>query len=495
VTNIIILSSVNAALIGHLHPLLVHLPIGIFAFAFIISLFGAEKRATLAPALSAAMLSGAIASLLACIAGYLLAQSGEYEAELVLKHQWTGITTCILGFLAYFIVPYRRPLVWATAVVMLVAGHLGGTITHGEDYFFAAGTMETTTEETPLDTVLQAIEGAAKKDSSTKSPLVQREISLYEDQVVPILQNKCYTCHSKIKKKGGLRLDSEKFIKMGGKNGAVLTAGDPDNSKLYTHMILPLEDEDHMPPKGKKQLTAGEISTIHRWVKMGNPFEKTTVETKATTDTEPKKTLQANEVPSMKISPAVAPAISVPDEQNTLETAKTYNPANQIALEAVKKMNVVITPIQTGSNGLSLNFVNIKNFNGNMLDDIAVLKNQVVQLKLTNQQVTDQDLQKIKPFKQLLQLQLEKSKITDEGLEHLRSLTSLEQLNLYGTGITDKGLEVLASCKQLKSLYLWKTNVTEEGIAKLKKALPKLNIEAGGFEFKKPDSIKRQTPS
>lgn len=129
------LASINTSLIGHLHPLLVHLPIGIFSFAFVISLFGAEKRKQFDAALSYALLSGAVSSLLACIAGYLLAGSGEYDVDLVQKHQWTGIATCALGFLAYFISNYRRLLVWVTCAVMAVAGHLGGTLTHGEDYF------------------------------------------------------------------------------------------------------------------------------------------------------------------------------------------------------------------------------------------------------------------------------------------------------------------------------------------------------------------------
>jgi len=87
------LSSINTALIGHLHPLLVHLPIGIFSFAFVISLFGAEKRKQLDAALSYALLTGAISALVTCIAGYLLSGSGEYDLDLVQKHQWTGIAT------------------------------------------------------------------------------------------------------------------------------------------------------------------------------------------------------------------------------------------------------------------------------------------------------------------------------------------------------------------------------------------------------------------
>jgi uncharacterized membrane protein len=480
VGDIQFLSSINTALIGHLHPLLVHLPIGIFAFAFIISLFGAEKRKHFDSALSYALLTGALSALLACIAGYLLAGSGEYDVDLVQKHQWTGIATCALGFLAYFITQYRRLLVWITCAVMAVAGHLGGTLTHGEDYFFGLVDEETTKAVVMIDSTVRTSTEVPKADSIVEKTEAPREISLYQDQVVGILQSKCYSCHSKIKKKGGLRLDSEDFIKQGGKNGAVLTAGDADNSKLYTHLLLPLEDEDHMPPKGKKQLSAGEIAIIHRWVKMADPFAKTTIETTVVKITE---TVDAEEPPPPP--PVEKTAAVLPTKMISIAAA------NPINIDAIRKLNVVVTPVQSGSNGLSLNFVNLKNFKSTMLDQAIGLKEQVVQLKLTNQAVTDDDLQKIKQFKNLRQLQLEKTKVTDEGMDQLKSMQSLEQLNLYGTAVSDKGLEKLAACKNLKTLFLWKTNATVEGIAKLKQALPNLTIEAGGFAFKKPDTTKK----
>jgi uncharacterized membrane protein len=480
VGDIQFLSSINTALIGHLHPLLVHLPIGIFAFAFIISLFGAEKRKHFDSALSYALLTGALSALLACIAGYLLAGSGEYDVDLVQKHQWTGIATCALGFLAYFIAQYRRLLVWITCAVMAVAGHLGGTLTHGEDYFFGLVDEETTKAVVMIDSTVRTSTEVPKADSIVEKTEAPREISLYQDQVVGILQSKCYSCHSKIKKKGGLRLDSEDFIKQGGKNGAVLTAGDADNSKLYTHLLLPLEDEDHMPPKGKKQLSAGEIAIIHRWVKMADPFAKTTIETTVVKITE---TVDAEEPPPPP--PVEKTAAVLPTKMISIAAA------NPINIDAIRKLNVVVTPVQSGSNGLSLNFVNLKNFKSTMLDQAIGLKEQVVQLKLTNQAVTDDDLQKIKQFKNLRQLQLEKTKVTDEGMDQLKSMQSLEQLNLYGTAVSDKGLEKLAACKNLKTLFLWKTNATVEGIAKLKQALPNLTIEAGGFAFKKPDTTKK----
>jgi Leucine-rich repeat (LRR) protein len=226
---------------------------------------------------------------------------------------------------------------------------------------------------------------------------------------------------------------------------------------------------------------------------MADPFAKTTVVTSVVKITE---TVNAEEPLSVEKTTTVVPTkpvSNVAPDIAPVAPVKTISiaAANPVNIEAIKKLNVVVTPVQSGSNGLSLNFVNLKNFNNTMLDQAIGLKEQVVQLKLTNQPVTDQDLQKIKQFKNLRQLQLEKTKVTDEGMEQLKSMQSLEQLNLYGTTISDKGLEKLAACKNLKTLFLWKTNATAEGIAKLKQALPNLTIEAGGFAFKKPDTTKK----
>ncbi|MFZ9661534.1 MAG: DUF1553 domain-containing protein, partial [Chitinophagaceae bacterium] len=96
--------------------------------------------------------------------------------------------------------------------------------------------------------------------------------SAYEQEIQPILKQKCYSCHSSVKMKGGLRLDKESFILKGGKNGKIFTPNDPTHSKIYTQLLLPIEDDHHMPPEGKKQLTNNEIKTIFRWIANGASF-------------------------------------------------------------------------------------------------------------------------------------------------------------------------------------------------------------------------------
>lgn len=254
--------------VGHLHPLLVHFPIGIFLLSFIISILKKEPRENLSGALGLSILAGSISALAACIAGYVLAQSGDYNTELVTKHQWIGISTCILGFVAYFWIQYRRILVWATFLVMAVAGHFGGTLTHGEGYFFSTEVVSIIEK----DNIKPSLASTKIQSKQNVEVALTQELFLYRDQVSPILQNKCYACHSEIKMKNGLRLDSESFIKKGGKNGKILVSGNPNKSALYTHLTLPLSDEKHMPPKGKRQLSKNEVETIQNWIEKGSPF-------------------------------------------------------------------------------------------------------------------------------------------------------------------------------------------------------------------------------
>lgn len=469
-----------SSFIGHLHPLLVHLPIGILCFVFVLSLLSSEKRELLKLTFSYAILASAVSSLAACIAGYVLAQSGEYDADLVIKHQWTGIATCIFCFAAYFIVNFRRLLIWITCATMAVAGHLGGTITHGEGYLFSSNNVAPKEKEIIVEKVLPESEKKYEAADSSSQPT---EIFLYRDQISPILQSKCYSCHSNIKMKGGLRLDSEKFIIKGGKNGSVLTTGDPEKSPLYAHLILPLGDELHMPPKGKKQPTIQEIKLIHNWIKKGSPFggiKPTTKEIQTIISTLPVLIPQEIDVDVSNFS-----------TQEEKISTKFIPAADPHAIEQLEKLGLIVLPIEHGSNGLSINFVNLKQIDQTIFNSLYNLKDQIININLSNQEVEDEDLQKFVSFKKLKNLHIEKSKISDEGMDAIAQFTSLEQLNVYGTNITDKGLNKLHLCKNLKVIYLWKTKTTNIGIEKLQKALPALKIETGSFEFTKVDTSKK----
>lgn len=466
-------------LIGHLHPLIVHLPIGILIFAYIMMILQQLRKVEMNPAIDLALLLGTFSSIVACIAGWFLAQSGDYETEAIFKHQWTGISTAILGVLAYFFKNYRWILATATIICLTIAGHFGGNLTHGEGYLFTSQNKTST----PIDTTKIASFDSIDTTQSINHATVRKSF-VYRDKIIPILKTKCYNCHSASKKKSGLRLDSEDFIKKGGKNGSIVSVGNPNKSTLFTHLILPEDDDKHMPPKGETQLTRNEISAIYSWIKKGASFVE---EVESISNEKP---LEQTFIQNTPISLEAIADIPVIEKEDSKLLAKNVEAISPAILEKLKQQNIKIAYLGNCSNYISANFVNVRNYQPSLLNDLESINNQLVNLRLSNQPVNDNAIKKITNFKNLTKLNLENTAITDASLEHLKTLPNLEQLNLYGTNITDKGLEVLAKYPNLKVVYLWQTKVSKSGIEQLKKALPKLQIETGEFQFAKHDTNK-----
>lgn len=89
---------------------------------------------------------------------------------------------------------------------------------------------------------------------------------MFEEIVRPILEAKCYECHSAKadEVKGNLRLDSVAGILKGGDNGPAVRPGDVENSFLL-RAIRYQEDDYQMPPSGR--LDDEKIKAIEAWVK------------------------------------------------------------------------------------------------------------------------------------------------------------------------------------------------------------------------------------
>ena len=93
--------------------------------------------------------------------------------------------------------------------------------------------------------------------------------SFFDQQVLPILKQRCYECHSHESKiKGGLALDSKSGWQTGGDHGAAITPGNVSKS-LLVEAVLYTNPDMEMPPKGK--LAANEIEVLEKWVTMGAP--------------------------------------------------------------------------------------------------------------------------------------------------------------------------------------------------------------------------------
>lgn len=91
----------------------------------------------------------------------------------------------------------------------------------------------------------------------------------YTQNVQPILQQNCYRCHGGLNHRGGLKLDTQAGMMHGGKDGAILVPGHPEQSLLITLIRHegPADDPMPMPPKSK--LSDADIATVTAWVKAG----------------------------------------------------------------------------------------------------------------------------------------------------------------------------------------------------------------------------------
>ena len=135
------------ALIGRLHPLLVHFPIGLVLIAAVAEVVAMttgrwDWRAVAVGNVRA----GAVFAIGAAIAGWCLGSSPGMETTSSLEwHRWLGTIAAVAVFgaalataggrgrspLALWV--YRITLFWAAALVA-VTGHLGGLLVWGADF-------------------------------------------------------------------------------------------------------------------------------------------------------------------------------------------------------------------------------------------------------------------------------------------------------------------------------------------------------------------------
>ena len=407
-------------LIGRFHPVVVHLPIGILLVACLFQWLALRpKFAVLQPAVALMFFWGMLGAVLSCISGYLLSQSGDYDSELVNRHQWLGIFTALAALALYLSYKFTLSRKATSMVAMLIAGlitvtgHLGGSLTHGSDYLTKGWQSE------------------SEKGPALKPIANIQEAAVYADVVQPLLQARCSSCHGPNKQKGKLRLDGPEYIAKGSKDGKVLLPGKADESEMIKRMLLPQQDEDHMPPKEKPQLTAAEISLLHWWISTGADFQKKVKELPQTEKIKP--VLLALQSGASGSEQKVADVPEAPVEK-----------ASEAVIRRLQNAGVIVVPVAQNSNYLSASFVTAASGADTLVPLLSSLRKQLVWLKLDG------------------------ANIADSSMSILSQLTALTRLQLSGTNITDKGVANLQALQQLQSLNLTGTKLTAQGVAQLK---------------------------
>ena len=102
-------------------------------------------------------------------------------------------------------------------------------------------------------------------------PEFEEGFPVYAKVIQPVLEAKCTSCHGEEKRKGRLAMHTYEELAAGGGNGSILEPDADDKTRIefLFRAELPEDDEEHMPPKGKPQLTAEELSVLKWWIKEG----------------------------------------------------------------------------------------------------------------------------------------------------------------------------------------------------------------------------------
>jgi len=87
----------------------------------------------------------------------------------------------------------------------------------------------------------------------------------YVSQVKPLLAEKCYSCHGRLKQESELRLDTRSLMVDAG----VVVPTDPDESELVRRVTTTDDDERMPPPHEGSALKAEEIELLRRWIDQG----------------------------------------------------------------------------------------------------------------------------------------------------------------------------------------------------------------------------------
>lgn len=427
--------------VGRVHPLILHFPIVILIMAMLLEFFRFRKDIAANDFYKNLthnlLLSGTLLAGVTVFMGLILSQEEGYAGNTLFWHKWTGIAVFFVASVIYFTRNtgwYKAPLAKVAAIttvlIIVVSGHYGAALTHGEDFISQPLAAYYPQKQVPFEDAL-----------------------VFDDVIKPILVNKCASCHSPAKLKGELILTDSASIMKGGKSGSLFNAEAPPLSLLLQRLHLPEEERKHMPPARRPQLTEAEAMLLTRWIEASKLYFSQKVAALPVQDS-----LRIAAATLLKPSGDVAEVYDFPA-------------ADEKVLGKLNTDYRTILPLAKESPALAVNLYNRDVYSAKQLQELDVIKKQVVSLDLNKLPVSDADLKNLSQFENLRHLYLNFTNITAAGLKNLEPLLHLQSLAISGTNINYKDLNAeLPAFKGLKTITVWNTPLTPAEIKQLQTA-------------------------
>lgn len=272
------------AFLAPFHTVTLHLPIGFVTIAVILELYSFFRPSEpLRSALTLILWVSGISAVIVAMLGIFRAAGGGYEETMLRHHEQFGIAVAVVTVLIALVhsIAFRkgkrprgmaalyRLMLLGDMVLLTIAGHGGGNLTHGSKYLVEGAppwVKEWVEKRQEAD--------AAGPGGGGKAPGGSSEGSVFADQIRPIFEKKCFSCHGSEKQKGEYRMDTAEGLFQAGESEIdPIVVGKPMESYLIELLTLPDDDEFAMPPEGKDRLTAEETLAVMRWIWDGAKVE------------------------------------------------------------------------------------------------------------------------------------------------------------------------------------------------------------------------------
>ncbi|MES2594375.1 MAG: c-type cytochrome domain-containing protein [Verrucomicrobiota bacterium] len=321
-------AATSVLFVGRFHPILLHMPVGALGLLCIMELICLTRRGeeSLGAGALLTLWVGSAGSVMAVLAGIMLSREGGYEGGNFTLHQTLALigTTGVLLALVVRIFSMShdnrelmhayRALFFGSFGLMGLGAHFGGNMSHGSKFMTEHAPEPMKSQITgmekwmlsfvekpkvkgepaapeaiptpapvptpvptpvPVPVPVPMVTSTATTPSPTPPPTPTGtgsgpdEKLVFQHVILPIFEAKCNKCHGEEKQKGDLRLDTYAFAIQGGENGKNIVAGKPEDSLTVQRIALPDDDDEHMPPDGKEQLTPAETAAIRYWIQSG----------------------------------------------------------------------------------------------------------------------------------------------------------------------------------------------------------------------------------
>ena len=238
--------------LGRFHVLVLHFPVVLLMLAPCVELLSLKKDFhSLKPIIPLLWLIGSISAIVTVFMGLMLAANEGFKAEQVQSHQLGGMSVAILALFTLGLQQSYAKLkkTWlcysygassaSLLVLIMAAAHAGGNLVHGDTYL---------TQHTPepIKTLF---------DLHEKTVVIAKvDDPVFNEQVEPVINKYCTSCHGSDKQKGSVRFDTL--------NPDMVNGHDAEQ----WHAALDMINSGEMPPAKEEQPSNEERRILVNWM-------------------------------------------------------------------------------------------------------------------------------------------------------------------------------------------------------------------------------------